>query len=119
MSAAVIEEDDDVRDSLRALLESMGLEVREYTSAEDYLSRQDGDAQCMLVHHHMPGMTGLDLLERLRAQGDQTPALLVTGSASTMLARQAQRIGVKVLEKPNIAAPVISWVEAVCGPRPA
>lgn len=96
----IIDDDDAVRDSTRALLESYGYQVRDHASAEQFLKGTDTKSECLLVDQHMPGMTGLDLLEHLRAQGDRTPALMMTGRSDPTLEPRAARIGVKLLHKP-------------------
>jgi FixJ family two-component response regulator len=113
--ATVIDDDDDVRDSVRALLESYGHKVNEYSSAEEYLRQPKGKPDCFVVHHHMPGMTGLELLEHLRMEGDRTPAIVLTGYKNPKMAGHAERIGVKVLEKPTIAEQLLSWMDDACG----
>lgn len=107
----VIDDDDAVRDSTRALLESYGYEVRDHASAEHFLQNTDSKTDCLLVDQHMPGMTGLDLLEHLRARGDQTPALMMTGRSDPTLLPRAARIGVKLLHKPVPEDQIVSWIE--------
>jgi FixJ family two-component response regulator len=62
----------------------------------------------------MSGMTGLDLLEQLYDQGDQTPALLITGNGTPKLELRAKRIGVKLLCKPVPADELMFWVGIAC-----
>ena len=88
---AIIDDDDAMRDSTRALLECNDYVVREHPSAEDFLSQPRDDVDCVLVDHHMPGMTGLDLFERLRADGDLIPALVLTGRADLSMEPRAGR----------------------------
>lgn len=98
----VIDDDEVVRDSLRALLESRRFAVWDYESADAFLARRNGEAAgCLVLDVHMPGMTGPDLLQRLRADGDRTPAILVTGRRDTATEMQASRLGVvALLDKP-------------------
>lgn len=107
----IIDDDDAVRDSTRALLESYGYEVRDHASAEQFLKDGSLKPDCLLVDQHMPGMTGLDLLEHLRAQGVTTPALMMTGRSDPTLEPRAARIGVKLLHKPVPEDQLVLWIE--------
>jgi FixJ family two-component response regulator len=107
----IIDDDDAVRDSTRALLESYGYEVRDHASAELFLRDVGSKPDCLLVDQHMPGMTGLDLLEHLRSRGDQTPALMMTGRSDPSLEPRASRIGVKLLHKPVPEDQIVHWIE--------
>lgn len=106
----IIDDDDAVRDSTRALLESYGYEVRDYPSAEEFLVTER-KSDCLLVDQHMPGMTGLDLLELLRSKGNRTPALMMTGRSDPSLEPRAARIGVKLLHKPVPEDQLVLWIE--------
>ena len=115
----VVEDDEAVRDSTCSLLECYNYAVRSHTSAEDFLNQPRGGVDFLLLDNHLPGMTGLDLLERLRASGDITPALVITAHCDpTMLAR-AERIGVELLLKPVYEAHLISSIETMRGARAA
>ena len=75
----IVEDDDAVRDSLRLLLRSHGLTVRDFDSAATFLADADNTAcDCFLFDYNMPGMTGLELLEILRADGVNGPAILIS-----------------------------------------
>jgi FixJ family two-component response regulator len=76
----VIDDDDVVRDSLRALLEVRGYAVRDFDSGDRFFSEApDLSRCCLIVDIHMPGMTGLDVVGALRARGEKVPAVLITG----------------------------------------
>jgi two-component system response regulator FixJ len=101
MAAAIIDDDPAVLDSLRFLLEIAGHRVAIYPSAAAFLA--DGTTQpgCIIIDHHMPQMTGLELVACLRAQGVRTRIMLITGSSTPAIRARAAELGVtKVLEKP-------------------
>jgi len=77
----LIDDDDATRDALRLLLECEGLlPVRDFASCEAFLAAEElAHPDCVILDIHMPGMTGLELLERLRARGANIPAILMTG----------------------------------------
>jgi two-component system, LuxR family, response regulator FixJ len=108
----IIDDDDAVRDSTQALLESYGYEVRTHASAEHFLQEKGGNPDCLLVDHHMPGMSGLDLLELLRSRGDTTPALMLTGHTDAQLEPRAQKVGASLLYKPVSEKQLMRWIEA-------
>lgn len=98
----VVDDDAAVRDSVRVLLESHGLVVRDYASAREFLDDATGmDAGCLLLDLHMPEMTGLELLESLRQQKIPTAAIVITGRSDSALRARAQRAGaLALLDKP-------------------
>lgn len=106
----IIDDDDAVRESTRVLLESYGYSVRDFASAEAFLNQKGDTAACLLVDHHMPHLTGLDLLERLRAKGNHTPALVITARSDAAIPLRAARIGVKVLYKPYLEEQLVGWI---------
>ncbi|ABS63654.1 response regulator receiver protein [Parvibaculum lavamentivorans DS-1] len=104
----VVDDDDAVRDSMRALLESHGLTVRDYSSALHFLSDNDDDLRakgsihgCLLLDLHMPGMNGVELLERLKEMENLLPVIVFTGRADAVLRNRVMQAGAcALLEKP-------------------
>ena len=98
----VVDDDEAVRDSMRALLESYGIEVRAYASAREFLLASPAQPKgCVLLDLHMPGMSGLELLETLQARGSKLPVIAITGRSDSMLKERAARAGaVALLDKP-------------------
>jgi two-component system response regulator FixJ len=98
----VVDDDAAVRDSMRALLESRGLDVRDYASAQAFLDAGMGpDARCLLLDLHMPDMNGIELLETLRRRNINTEAIIITGRSDNALKARALRAGVlDFFEKP-------------------
>lgn len=107
----VIDDDDAVRDSTHILLALYGYEVYSHQSAEEFLSHLVGEADCLVIDQNMPGMTGIELLEHLRANGNQTPAVMITGRIDVTLKPRAERMGVTVLSKPLTAEQLVFEIE--------
>ncbi len=110
-AVAVIDDDPAVLDSLKFLLELAGHLVRTYASAGAFLDDCRADPACLILDHHMPMMTGLELAARLRDDGVAIPMLLITGSPSPAILARALALGVeKVLEKPPGADDLLDFV---------
>ncbi len=98
---AVVDDDEAVRDSLRFLLETAGFEVTTFATPDAFLLAATHEVTFVLVDQHMPHMTGLDVLARLRERGSTLQVALMTGSPSSELTRRAQELGaVAVMDKP-------------------
>jgi two-component system, LuxR family, response regulator FixJ len=112
---AVVDDDDAVRESLAFLLTVTGHEVAAYGSAAEFLEHCDlCRVAGLIIDHHMPRLTGLELLARLRADGRTMPVLLVTGSPSPEIVARAGALGVeRVLEKPVSDERLMEFVERV------
>ena len=98
----IVDDDPDVRDSLRWLLKTVGLRCVTYLSALDFLRafNEDGPA-CLVLDVRMPGCSGLDLLEEMNARGWRLPVLFITAYADVPMAVRAMKSGaVEFLEKP-------------------
>lgn len=106
MSAAVqvfiVDDDEAVRDSLEALLAVQGHSVQSFASGDAFLAAWRPEARgCALVDLRMPGMDGLQLIDRLKAQGSRLPVIVVTGHGDVPLAVKAMKSGaVDFIEKP-------------------
>ncbi len=117
-TVAIIDDDAAVLDSLRFLLEVSGHRVATYRSAADFLAGENRDADCMIVDQHMPQMTGLELIARLKAEAMRRNIMLITGSLSQAISDRAAALGVtKVLEKPPGENELLDFVNS-CVQRP-
>ncbi|CAK0763668.1 Transcriptional regulatory protein FixJ [Gammaproteobacteria bacterium] len=98
----VVDDDPAVRDSLRLLLESVGLVAETFSSAHQFLEATDPEQPgCVLLDIRMPGMSGLELQRRLVARGIILPVIIITGHGDVTTAVQAMKTGaVDFLEKP-------------------
>ena len=110
---AIVDDDHGVLESLRFMLEMAGYPVATYPSALAYLADQQGEPRCLILDHHMPVMTGLDLVTKLQTEHATVPVLLITAAPSPAIVARAAEIGVtRVLEKPPTETELISFVEA-------
>lgn len=98
----LIDDDEAVRVSLVFLLEMADLTARAYASAQDFLDVAETlTAGCVVTDVRMPGMSGLELIRRLKERGVSLPVIVITGHGDVPLAVEAMRAGVlDFLEKP-------------------
>lgn len=114
MAVDIVEDDDAVRDSVCALLESYGYDVSQYASALQYLRSDKRHGACLIVDQHMPHMTGLELLEALRSRGDNVPAIVLTGRSDPQMEPRMVRAKVsRLLHKPVDDAELVRAIEDV------
>jgi FixJ family two-component response regulator len=99
---AVVDDDDLLRDALRRLLKASGLEAVTFESAEDLLSSgRLREIACLIADVRMPGMSGLELQARLRAERYPIPIIFITAHRDAKMRIQAMRDGaVEFLTKP-------------------
>ena len=114
-TVAVVDDDDAVRDAMRLFLEVVGHKVATFSSAADFLNADHGLMTCVLLDHHMPHMTGLELVERLRASGVGIPIMLVTGSPSSSIVARSRNPGLSISQHWNErSAALISGRTIIC-----
>lgn len=98
----VIDDEKDVRDALSMLIRSIGLVVETFPSALDFIDHYQLDwPGCVVVDIRMPGMSGLELQEKLNAMGATIPMIFISGHADVPTAvRAIQEGAADLLEKP-------------------
>jgi FixJ family two-component response regulator len=110
---AIVDDDRAVRDSLRMLLEVMGYPAAIFESASEFLRSDMREVECLILDHHMPNMTGLELAERLRTDGSDMRILLTTASPSQAIFARAAAFDINVLEKPCDDDDLVEFISAV------
>jgi FixJ family two-component response regulator len=108
----IVDDDEMVRDSLRALLEAHRFRVQDFGSAQAYFcGRVEPARGCLLADMHMPDMNGLELLQALRMAGDAVPVVVYTGRRDLALEARALAAGASaVLEKPVTHATLLAAI---------
>ncbi len=98
----LVDDDDAVRDSLGMLFKSIGLKHEAYGSALDFLQRYDRSRHsCLVADIRMPGLSGLELQQRLNEQGAEIPIVFITGHGDVPMAVTAMKSGaVDFVQKP-------------------
>ena len=85
---SVVDDDVSVRKSLDRLIRSVGLEVRVYASAEEFLDQaHPRKPDCLILDVRLPGMTGIELLHYLGARRCDVPVIFITAHGSDEIAK--------------------------------
>jgi FixJ family two-component response regulator len=113
LEIAVIDDDESFRIALVEALCSLGYGADGYASAEDYIGSVGGKSfGCVVTDIHMPGMSGLELLRRLAAQGSTTPVVLITARSDANLTVKAAATGAAcLLRKPFEINDLVECIE--------
>ena len=98
----IVDDDPGARASVAALVQSRGMQTREYSSAEEFLSVANADlCGCLVLDVRMQGMGGLDLQAELRRRDIPLPVIVITGYGDVPVAVRAMQAGaVSFLTKP-------------------
>ena len=110
----VVDDDDAVRKTIRLLLESVQIPVEVFGGAEEFLAAyQRGRPGCLVADVRMPGMSGLELQDTLRARGIELPVIILTGHADVpMSVRALQHGAVDFIEKPYREQVLLDSIES-------
>ena len=102
LTVFVVDDDEEVRDAMKRLMNSVGLKVETFASAEEFLAQFDSARPgCLLLDVRMEGMSGLDLQKRLALEEVQPPIIIITGHGDVPMAVRAVMAGaVDFIEKP-------------------
>ncbi len=98
----VVDDNAAVRDAICWLVEQVGLEGRPYASAQEFLSKCDARSRgCLVLDIRMPGISGLELQDRLRDKLSHLPVIFVTGHGDVPITVRAMKAGAyEFLQKP-------------------
>jgi two-component system CheB/CheR fusion protein len=99
---SIVDDDRHIRAAIRSVLEGEGMIVEEFESSEAFLAAYRPEQEgCLLIDAYLPGMSGLELLDRLTETGHALAAIMITGHGDVPMATQAMKAGASdFLEKP-------------------
>jgi len=111
----VVDDDPAVCGSLKFLLELDGFTVRAYSGADELLDdKQFDNVSCFVIDQRMPGMTGMELIAKLREQKVLTPAILIISHANSALRARASLADVPIVEKPLLGNALVDRIREAC-----
>lgn len=109
----VVDDDEAVLDSLGVLLDSAGFDVRGFPSAHMLLERDDvGDAGALVLDVRLDGVSGFEVVRRLRAKGVGVPVILITGHLEAVSTAHTEAEGIlAILQKPFDSGALLAALE--------
>ena len=112
---AILDDDKSVQNALQDLIESEGISTLCYDSAEHFLdSEARHEAACLIADVRMPGMSGIELQEKLKAEQCRIPIIFITGRGDIPLAVSAMKEGASdFFTKPVDGTSLLNSVERV------
>ena len=109
-TVAIIDDDEDMRQAIRRVLEIEGFQTELYASAEAFLDAGAASrVQCLVLDIRLPGMSGIELHERLLSANCSVPTIFITAHADLYARRLAER-GMECLAKPFLGEALIDKV---------
>jgi FixJ family two-component response regulator len=108
----LVEDDEGLRVALLRVLRACGFEASAYESAEAMLDDAQAEpADCLVVDVHLPGMSGLDLVDRLRGCGQKWPAVAISAHDEAGVHEAVRRRGIeRFLGKPFLGSTLVRTV---------
>jgi len=109
----VVDDDGEVRDAIRAVLEEEGKIVEDFAACDEFLAAwRPGRSGCLVIDAYLPGMSGLELLRRMKDAGNNLPAIMITGNSDVAIAVEAMKAGASdFIEKPISRGELLVCVE--------
>jgi FixJ family two-component response regulator len=91
---AIVDDDDAIRIAAASLIRSLGLRARSFASAEEFLGSETlEETACLVTDVHMPGISGLELQDVLRARGQKMPIIFITAYPEEAIHMRARAAG--------------------------
>jgi FixJ family two-component response regulator len=108
----VIDGDAAVRDSIRTMLESHGFTVASFASGQEFLCcARSKSSSCIVLELHLPGISGLEVLDRVRREGDSISVIAITGRPNPTIRQAVEARRAITLEKPFLGRELVAAVK--------
>jgi len=108
---AIVDDDPAVCGSLKFSLELEGFVVRLYGNAAEFLEADDAQScDCLVVDQRMPGLSGMELIAKLRTLDVRTPAILLISQPNVAVAARAAKAAVPIVEKPLLGNALLEQI---------
>lgn len=109
----LVDDDPAVAHAVQFFFDLEGLDVRSFRDAESLLASGSLPKKgCLILDYHLPGVDGLELLDRLRANDVRMPAVLITTNPRPHLRARAAAAGVPIIEKPLLTDALLTAVRS-------
>jgi two-component system, LuxR family, response regulator FixJ len=116
LTVVVVDDDPAVCGSLKFSLELEGFRVRAYSGGAQLLDGGDlMDCDCFVIDQRMPGMSGLELIDKLRDLNVRTPAILLVSHPNAAVSARAAKAKLPIVEKPLIGNALVDTIRQACG----
>jgi two-component system CheB/CheR fusion protein len=109
----VVDDDAVLRDAVCDVLHHQGQTVEAFSNSESFLEAYNHNRRgCLVIDNQLPGMAGVEVLERLKAEGSTLPSIMVTGHGDISTAVRALKAGaVDYIEKPISYESLLTTIE--------
>ena len=114
---SIVDDDASMREALVGLVRSLGYEVRDFASAEDFLASNDlGKFACAITDIQMPGMNGFELKRELTTRHGTLPVIMITARTEAGIEEKAMASGASCfLRKPFDAETLVNCLRRIIG----
>jgi FixJ family two-component response regulator len=115
---SIIDDDQAVREATKGLVRSLGYNASAFASAEEFLgSERLNDTSCLITDLQMPGLSGIELQDRLIADGHRMPIIFITAYPEESIRARAMKAGaVCFMSKPYSDERLVGCIEKALKP---
>jgi FixJ family two-component response regulator len=108
---AIVEDDASLNRALERLLQASGFATQAFLSAEDFLANSHPESHvCFILDIHLPGISGVELFDRLCDRGGRPPVIFITGGGQALRQNASRVSGTICLRKPLVADELLGAV---------